>query len=131
VADLGIGVEPEVALGLGGRALAMDLSGPPLLGIVAEQGATAGRIDVDAIGEVTADGVEVQLGIALEAELLGRWCPSDCRSMRAMALSECSVGRGATPIQEPELVLTPSSTSPQFLRTSADNNGQQRTVMGR
>ena len=60
MAELGVGVEPEVALGLGGSALAVDLSGPPLLGIVAEQGATAGRVDVDAVGEVTTDSVPLK-----------------------------------------------------------------------
>ena len=60
-----------MALGLGGSALAVDPSGPPLLGVVTEQGATAGGIDRDAVGWVATDGVEVEFGVALETEPLG------------------------------------------------------------
>jgi len=58
VADEGVGVKAEVALGLGGGGGAVHLTEPPLVGVVPEGDEAAGRVDVPTMGEVAPDGVE-------------------------------------------------------------------------
>ena len=68
----GIGVEAEVAPGLGGGGWAVDLAEAPLLGALTEGDEAAGRIDVPSMGEVAPNGVKDEFGILLAAELLRR-----------------------------------------------------------
>jgi hypothetical protein len=49
-----VGVHSEVRLQLRGGRPPMELAGPPRLGVVLEQPATAVRVDVDAAGEVAS-----------------------------------------------------------------------------
>ncbi|HEX8769164.1 MAG TPA: hypothetical protein VF711_00195 [Acidimicrobiales bacterium] len=64
-------MQPQIDLDLGGRAQAVDLNGAPLLGVVAKQRAAPGRVDVETVGQVSAQAVEEQVGVFLAEELPG------------------------------------------------------------
>ena len=76
-------MQPQVRLGLRGGVRSMDLRGAPLLGVIAEQDAAAGRVDVEAVREVAADAVEEALRFPLAREVPALLRPSGYSRHRA------------------------------------------------
>jgi len=69
-------VEAQIGLRLGGRAGPVDLSGPPLLGVVPKHDSPGGRVDIEAVGQVAADPVEEAVGVSLPVEMPGLLGPT-------------------------------------------------------
>ncbi len=65
----GIRVQPEVGLRLRRGRASVELSGPPLLGVVLEPDAPRLRVDVDAARKVSSECVGEAFGIALAVEV--------------------------------------------------------------
>jgi hypothetical protein len=118
-------VETQVGLGLGRRAGPVDLCRPPLLGVVPKHDTPAGRVDVEAVGQIPADPIEEAVGVSLPVEvpgLLGRSGvlppPGPVAPVRppvdARHGSRSPLSRGnPDPRVSPQLVLR-SSESPQL-----------------
>ena len=69
VAEVGVGVQAEVRLHLLDGPRPVNLGRAQLLGVLHEQRAAAGGVDVHAVGDVAPDGVEEALCIALAGEV--------------------------------------------------------------
>ena len=119
-------MEPEVRLTLHRRRWPVDLADPPLLGVLLEQRAAAGGIDVQPAGDVAPDGVEETIGVALAVEVAGLLRPPGYSRQRARYRPP---GRLSMLAMSPPESLVRSSKSPQVLRKSSgseDYNGVVR-----
>ena len=74
--QLRVSVQAQESLRRRRRRRSVDLGGAPLLGVVPKQRPPAGGVDVGAMGQVAADGVEEALGVALARELAGLLRPA-------------------------------------------------------
>lgn len=61
-------MQAQVGLGLRGSAWTMHLARTPFLGVLAEERATAGWVDVDAVRQVATDAVEELLRVDLRSK---------------------------------------------------------------